>query len=155
MQGLEVRTIAPRLCLRSHPYMAFVENWRRMEISNFTICLYLLQLVWVCCTSVESGEQFSGIICPFPHGSSQHGTQATGLGRLQVALPTEPFIPLPDKALAFVDFVKCKDDITLDYCRDWVHGVFLGCLLFHTLKLSAQCLLQLEIERYEKVLNFL
>lgn len=120
VQGLEARIITPRLCLQSHPYMAFIENWRRMEISYFKTCLYLLELVWVWFTSVENGEQFSGIISLFPHGSSQHGTQATGLGRLQAALPTEPSIPLANKALAFVNFVKCKDDITREYCRDWV-----------------------------------
>lgn len=49
-QGLEVRIIVFSLCLQSHPYTAFIENWRRMQISNFKICIYLficmLELVW-------------------------------------------------------------------------------------------------------------
>lgn len=76
VQGLEARIIAPHLCLQSRPCMAFIENWRRMEISYFKTCLYLLELVWVWFTSVANGEQFSGIISLFPHGSSQHRTQA-------------------------------------------------------------------------------
>lgn len=66
---------------------------------------------------IENNFQKSSL--PFLHGSS--------LGRSQVTLLTEP-IPLPHKALAFVNFAKYKDDISPEYHRDrapqYIHLMF-------------------------------